>query len=259
MLFRSVHRDIKPENILLDKAGTVKIADFGLAKIVGTGTGDTVLTGARDVMGTPHYMAPEQVERPLAVDHRADIYSLGVVFYELLTGDLPLGKFPPPSRKVSVDVRLDDIVLRALENDPARRYQHASEVKSQVETISSQPASPDSSRREEAQTSPAPAAPAQRRQLYWAGFPVVTEYGDEREVSWNGTLGALAMAFAMVAVGFFVVRLWTGNSSPGTLQICSLFALLTVGLGVRRTLNQPWGEGLPHTPQGAVVLPSKGR
>ena len=75
-------------------------------------------------MGTPHYMAPEQVEHPSEVDHRADIFSLGVVFYELLTGELPLGKFPPPSQKVLVDVRLDEVVMRALEKEPERRYQH---------------------------------------------------------------------------------------------------------------------------------------
>src|SRR6185437_14628812 len=73
-----VHRDIKPENVLIDKKGRVKIADFGLAKILGQDA-DFRLTGARDVMGTPHYMAPEQVEKPQEVDHRADIYSLGVV------------------------------------------------------------------------------------------------------------------------------------------------------------------------------------
>ncbi len=81
-----VHRDIKPENVLLDKKGRVKFADFGLAKILGQEQKDLRLTGLRDVMGTPHYMAPEQVERPQDVDHRADIYSLGVVFYEMLTG-----------------------------------------------------------------------------------------------------------------------------------------------------------------------------
>jgi hypothetical protein len=80
-------------------------------------------------------MAPEQVEHPQTVDHRADIYSLGVVFYEMLTGELPLGKFQPPSRKVQVDVRLDEVVLHALEKEPERRYQQASEVKTDLETI----------------------------------------------------------------------------------------------------------------------------
>ncbi len=130
-----VHRDIKPGNILISKKGRVKIADFGLARIAGRESKDSRLTGAQDVMGTMHYMAPEQLENPLAVDHRADIYSVGVVFYEMLTGELPIGRFSTPSQKVQVDVRLDEIVLRALEKEPDRRYQHASEVKTDVETL----------------------------------------------------------------------------------------------------------------------------
>ena len=132
-----VHRDIKPENILLDKKGRVKIADFGLAKIFATGGDPTMLTESGHVMGTPHYMAPEQVEHPLEVDYRADIYSLGVVFYEMLTGELPLGRFAMPSEKTAVDTRLDDVVLRALEKEPAARYQKASAIKTDVETIAS--------------------------------------------------------------------------------------------------------------------------
>ena len=118
-----VHRDIKPENILVDKKGRVKIADFGVAKILGAEQSTAPLTG---VVGTPHYMAPEQVEKPQTVDHRADIYSVGVVFYEMLTGELPLGRFAAPSKKVQIDVRLNEVVLRALEKEPEQRYQHAS-------------------------------------------------------------------------------------------------------------------------------------
>ncbi|HEY1174107.1 MAG TPA: serine/threonine-protein kinase [Verrucomicrobiae bacterium] len=131
-----VHRDIKPGNILIDKKGRVKIADFGLAKLLGKKEGEAHLTQSNIVMGTPHYMAPEQMNNPLTVDHRADIYSLGVVFYEMLTGELPIGRFSPPSQKVQVDVRLDEVVLRTLESEPARRYQQVSDVRSDVESIS---------------------------------------------------------------------------------------------------------------------------
>jgi len=130
-----VHRDIKPENILIDQHGRVKIADFGLAMLLDREPADVTLTGANQVMGTPHYMAPEQMRGSHTIDHRADIYSLGVVFYELLTGELPIGRFEPPSTKVRIDVRLDEVVLRSLESIPDRRYQHASDVKTDVESI----------------------------------------------------------------------------------------------------------------------------
>ena len=166
-----VHRDIKPENILLDRRGRVKVADFGLAKIVGTnaersagprpGSSPTEnpnepgrrpalqeLTDAGRVMGTPQYMSPEQICAPGEVDHRADIYALGVVFYQMLTGELPGKRLEPPSKKVRIDVRLDEVVLRALEQKPELRYQQVSEVKTMVETIVATPSG--SSRREEA-------------------------------------------------------------------------------------------------------------
>jgi len=130
-----VHRDIKPENILLDKRGQVKIGDFGLAKLLDRPATAYTLTQPHQRMGTPLYMAPEQIEGAHQVDHRADIYSLGVVFYEMLTGQLPIGRFAPPSQKVHVDVRLDEVVLRSLEHEPERRYQHASEIKTDVELI----------------------------------------------------------------------------------------------------------------------------
>ena len=133
-----VHRDIKPENILLGPHGSLKVADFGLAKLVGGGEAN--LTVAGDVMGTPHYMAPEQIANPLEVDHRADIFALGVVLYEMLTGELPVGRFPPPSATAGVDARLDPVVLRALEKEPEARYQEVGELLSDLEAVSaSQP------------------------------------------------------------------------------------------------------------------------
>ncbi|MHC4508328.1 MAG: serine/threonine-protein kinase [Planctomycetota bacterium] len=137
-----VHRDIKPENIMLTKKGQIKITDFGLAKLLDQPASAHTLTKAGQRMGTPHYMAPEQIEHPHLVDHRADIYSLGVVFYEMLTRELPLGRFPLPSKKVHIDVRLDEVVLKTLEKEPERRYQHASELKTDVETISSKSPTP---------------------------------------------------------------------------------------------------------------------
>ncbi len=85
--------------------------------------------------GTPHYIAPEQAANPTQADHRADIYSLGVVLYEMLTGELPARLLEPPSRKVEIDVRIDEVVLRALETSPSQRWQTAAEMQTQVQTV----------------------------------------------------------------------------------------------------------------------------
>ena len=142
-----IHRDIKPENILVDKTGRIKIADFGLARLNTNPNGPDAeryftLTGTHQVMGTPRYMAPEQIEASSRVDHRADIYSLGVVFYEMLTGEVPMGSFAPPSEKQSVDKRIDDVVLKAMAREPDRRYQQISRLANDVNAISGVVANP---------------------------------------------------------------------------------------------------------------------
>ena len=111
-----VHRDIKPENLLLDRDGRIKIADFGIATLMGA---------EGECAGTPSYMAPEQCGNPAGVDHRADIYALGVVLYEMLTGERPANNLIAPSKKVQLDVRIDEMVLRALEKNPELRYQRS--------------------------------------------------------------------------------------------------------------------------------------
>ena len=129
-----VHRDIKPANVLVDMKGRVKVTDFGLARLnspTAEQWGNT-MTGA--VLGTPDYMAPEQ-KRGMKVDHRADIYSLGVMLYEMLCGQVPQGIFDPPSQRVRVDARVDQVVIRAMQQEPDRRYHDTAEMKTDVETI----------------------------------------------------------------------------------------------------------------------------
>lgn len=143
-----VHRDIKPENLLIDQEGRVKIADFGIARLVGAADtegssqpANAPYTRVGTALGTPDYMAPEQASAQ-EVDHRADIYSLGVVLYEMLTEELPQDSLEPPSQRIEIDVRLDEIVLRALDQEPERRYQSAGEFRTMVETIRTSPAPP---------------------------------------------------------------------------------------------------------------------
>jgi serine/threonine protein kinase len=221
-----VHRDIKPENILLDRRGRVKVADFGLAKIIEPESGRADLPvspnigaaqqhGPTGVMGTPNYMAPEQVEHPNEVDHRADIYALGVVFYQMLTGELPGKPIVPPSRthgKVQIDVRLDEIVLRALEKKPELRYQQASEVKTMVETITATPAF-DGSLREEIKPDQSAIKPRSSRLAIW---------------------GAVWASFsALLALAVIFADFHHGDSARGTMSaggILLLFVLVPLGI-----------------------------
>lgn len=136
-----LHRDIKPSNILIAADGRVKVADFGLARLVQPETGEGSLTRTRATLGTPRYMAPEQMAGAKETDQRVDIYALGVVLYELLTGEVPLGHFDPPSGKVAtINPRIDEVVLCALSSEPNRRFATASELKARLREAIEKPA-----------------------------------------------------------------------------------------------------------------------
>jgi tRNA A-37 threonylcarbamoyl transferase component Bud32/outer membrane protein assembly factor BamD (BamD/ComL family) len=119
-----VHRDLNPRNILVSEdLAIVKLADFGISKVESISRAEGTLSTSNVAMGTLHYMAPEQASGMAGVDHRADIYSLGVLLYEMLTGRLPVGRFNLPSQlEQGVPPELDPLVLRCLSADPGDRY-----------------------------------------------------------------------------------------------------------------------------------------
>ena len=229
-----VHRDIKPENLLLDKEGRVKIADFGIAKMIGENSS----AGLADSQpaGTPQYMAPEQKDHQ-RTDHRADIYSLGVVLYEMLTGELPADKLQPPSKRVQVDVRIDEIVLRALEVKPELRFQTAAEFRTGVENVKSGEAI--------AQTA---APPAIR-------FRLVEERGGRRIIVWRGVLGAALAVFAIALVVGAASSLIAKGANPLLIIVAfaGIAAVVTVGTSVRISLKS--GASSPSEPDNTTRPP----
>ncbi len=129
-----VHRDIKPSNIMIDVQGGVKVADFGLAKIVNLDS--TIITRTEVAMGTPDFIAPEALLPGTRVDGRADIYAVGVMLYQMLTGSIPRGRFELPSGLVpKVDRGFDSIVEKAMQTDREKRYSTATELKKDVEAF----------------------------------------------------------------------------------------------------------------------------
>ncbi len=129
-----VHRDIKPSNIMIDADGQVKVADFGLAKITAQDSGG--LTKSSVAMGTPDFIAPEAMLAGALVDQRADIYAVGVMLYQMLTGHIPRGRFSPISAVVpQSDPKLDAIVDKAMQTDREKRYSSAVEMKTEVESV----------------------------------------------------------------------------------------------------------------------------
>lgn len=132
-----IHRDLNPRNILVsDDLSVVKVADFGISRIESISRESGTLTTAQSGLGTLYYYAPEQAENPAKVDHRADIYSLGVVCYEMLTGKVPVGKFSLPSQlNQSLPASIDAVVLRCLNFDPKQRYATVGELLADIDKL----------------------------------------------------------------------------------------------------------------------------
>ena len=175
-----IHRDVKPHNILISRAGVAKITDFGLAKIQAAHSDTKALTRTGFTGGTLYYMPPEQLEGLLHVDHRGDIYGLGMTYYEMLAGRTPFDKlssefsilkaidahdFPSLDEfNAAIPEPLVRIVMKAIEREPEDRYQSASDMLREIEAwqADSQPDAPGEARAAVAPPSPpeTPAAPS---------------------------------------------------------------------------------------------------
>lgn len=138
-----IHRDIKPTNVLIDRYGRVKVVDFGIAAMP-SDPNRKQLTYVGGPLGTAEYMAPEQTEDATQADHRADLYAVGVVLYELLTGTRPRGLFAMPSKvKSGIDPAWDSVVSKALQSDREQRFANASDMIATIQSIGT--SHPDSS------------------------------------------------------------------------------------------------------------------
>ena len=261
------HRDLKPQNIMLAKDDHVYVTDFGLAKSLGAANG---MTQSGEMLGTPRYMAPEQVEAK-HVDARTDIYALGLIFYEMLTGDVPFtaestlqlmykraNEPSPPPTTINPDIPdwLNNIVMKCLERDPANRYQSSKEILDDIDAQRKPPAS---------QVTPsAVAAPA--------GLVTRTgEQGKSRRSVWAAAAAVLVIGLGVGGWLFFkrsnqtlsekdtIVISDFNNKTGDPVFDDTLKQALAVGLGqspflnvlsdgkVRATLgqmNQPAGERL---------------
>lgn len=247
-----LHRDIKPENILLDTKGRVKIADFGIAKLVGEDQTSVTLTNTGAALGTPHYMAPEQFEKPATVDHRADIYSLGVVFYELLTGELPIGRFAAPSSKTPVNSTVDDVVFRTLEKDRERRFQSAGEMKTQVEHLGEGTnAAPPAAAEKPASAPPALPAPAWMKRLGVlfcllggvALLPTLLSLGSNMHVYHSGMFLAFTGVALLTRNGQWRMAAIVANVIGLVMPLASVISVMF--LSRNGTLPPGWSLGIP--------------
>ncbi|MBI4558588.1 MAG: SUMF1/EgtB/PvdO family nonheme iron enzyme [Candidatus Hydrogenedentes bacterium] len=175
----TVHRDLKPENVMVAEDGNVRLMDFGISKLMS----NPQLTATSMVMGTPYYMSPEQIRDSSRVDARADLYSLGVMLYEILTGNMPTGVPRPASQIMSeIPPALDPIVAKCLDPDPANRFRTATELRSAIRPI---------------------------LELVQTGSELRLPTGDsEKKFPRTGVRKAIGVLLALAIVGLDVIAVW---------------------------------------------------
>ncbi|OJY44703.1 Stk1 family PASTA domain-containing Ser/Thr kinase [Pseudonocardia sp. 73-21] len=238
-----IHRDVKPANIMINRAGAVKVMDFGIARALGEGQN---VTQTAAVIGTAQYLSPEQA-RGEPVDARSDVYAAGCVLYELLTGEPPFtGDTPvavayqhvreepkaPSQVNPSIPPSLDSVVLKALSKNPANRYQSAAEMRTDLVRVRSgqSPLAPVVMSEDERTAMMTPPTGPTRRingSRYGAAVPTAAgynDYYDEEPPRRTGrTIGIVAGVVAVLAlIGFFAYQLLSGPAAPTQVEVPSV-------------------------------------
>jgi serine/threonine protein kinase len=269
-----VHRDIKPSNVLIDIEGRVKVADFGLAKLSDK-TKNSGLTQTGMAMGTPDFVAPEALMHGSDVDGRADIYAVGVMLYQMLTGDIPRGMFKMPSQKFqSIDPRFDAIVRRALEHDREERYQSSHELRLALDVILTTPRAepgqessaalpkqpPHTPGRTVVPSSRNPGSAPQQRSVPW---PEPYQPPPPHKPEPSSTLPYVIFALLILGIGgWFIIsqQTQTATSSPPENTEATTTAATPAPTPPPQTGNNPPPKPLPPPPKGTppLVTPAPG-
>jgi len=217
-----VHRDIKPANILINMEGQVKVADFGLAKA--TDPKELGLTKTNMAMGTPDFVSPEALMPGVPLDGRADLYAVGVMLYNMLTGTIPRGAFRMPSATLQTDARFDKIILKAMEMDRELRYQTALDLRRDLDVILTAPQVKSGGAAQAAvpqQSLPqkpmgkSPGAPQQRKEAAPPAKPAsqpAAKVVAPAKKSNAGVIYGIAAAVVVVAVAAFMLS--SGGKKP---------------------------------------------
>ncbi len=201
-----IHRDIKPANILINMDGAVKVADFGLAKA--SDAGQSGLTKTNMAMGTPDFVAPEALIPGIPLDGRADLYAIGVMLYQMLTGEIPRGIWTLPGMKLGTDPRFDAIITKAMQTDRDHRYQSAADLRRDLDTILTLPRAALIAQQQAAAETAARATQAQKQ--HEAAKSGHAEAPPAKRTSTLGPILGIAASIALVA-GLYVML--TGGSS----------------------------------------------